>query len=304
MGGFWWSVELAAESPADDPGNFGDSPPGWNSDEFFSVIADLSGSIGAEIFEEDGEQGKITVMRAAYVSSRDISHWLSVLEGLLENFSCPCPVRVRSYAKIENRPWHTEHLDAFPPLSVGVNLTVLAPWHRGKEPEGRVPLYIYPSSAFGTGYHESTQIALTLVERFVRAGDTVIDVGTGSGVLFIAALKLGAGKAAARDIDPTAIAEARRNMELNDVSPGACDLRVGDLLEGIEGAADILTANILLEPNMRLLESAGRVLRRPSGIAIFSGMTVSERAKFLSALPLTLLAELTVNGWWGCAAKI
>jgi len=323
MGDFWWSVELTSDSssslvspaPASLESNF----------EVLSVVADLSGSIGAELLEEDrkdGKDGKVAILRAAYVSSQDISYWLSILEDLLENFP---GVQVRSYSKIENRPWHTEHLEAFPPLPVGVNFVVMAPWHKGKEPAGKVPIYINPSSAFGTGYHESTQIALSLLERFVKPGSAIFDVGTGSGVLFIAALKWSAalgemGRAAACDIDPTAIAEARRNMELNDLPPESCELRVGDLLEGWEElsvsdseellaaqpCADILTSNILLEPNIRLLGSACRVLKKESGVAIFSGMTVSERAKFLSMLEpsgLSLLSEMTLNDWWGCAVQ-
>jgi ribosomal protein L11 methyltransferase len=282
-GSFWWSVDLEGDG---------------KEEEALSIVADLSGSIGAEVLEEEGK----TIVRAAYLSSQDISHWIAVLNGILVDFP---QVRIRSHAKIEKQDWHTEHLESFPPLAVGVNFVVMAPWHKGKEPQKKVPLYIYPSSAFGTGYHESTQIALSLVERFVKTGDAVIDVGTGSGILFIAALKLGSAKAAARDLDPTAVAEARRNMELNELSPDSCDLRVGDLTEGVRPDFDLLAANILLEPNLRLLGDVERILKR-SGVAIFSGMTVAERRTFLSALPraeLSLVAELTQSDWWGCAAK-
>ena len=283
---FWWSIELEADEQD-------------AAEEALLTVADLSGSIGSELFEEEGK----IILRAAYHSSQNLSHWLSVLENMLPNFPA---VRVRAHDKIENRPWHTEHLDAFPPLAVGVNLIVMAPWHKGKEPVGKLPLYIYPSSAFGTGYHESTQIALSLVERFVKSGDTVVDIGTGSGVLFIAALKLGATNAVARDIDPTTIAEALRNVGLNGLPLDACDLRVGDLLKGIDIRADILTANILLEPNLRLLDEVKNVLKT-SAVAIFSGMTVQERVIFLPALSgsgLSLVAELTKGDWWGCAAKL
>jgi ribosomal protein L11 methyltransferase len=296
-GGFWWSIELESDAET--------------AEEILSTVADLSGSIGAELFEDrDGEgegegEHKKTILRGAYLSSQDIAYWLSALDALLPSFP---GVRVRSHAKVENRNWHRQYLDAFPPLAVGVNFVVMAPWHKGKEPPGKTPLYIYPGSAFGTGYHESTQIALTLVERFVKTGDRMVDVGTGSGILFIAALKLGATQVVARDIDPAAIAEARRNMDLNGLPPDACDLRTGDLVEGLEDRADVLTANILLDPNLRLLKDVPRVLN-PSGIAIFAGMTVSERTPFLSALfspisaRLSLLAELTQKDWWGCAVR-
>jgi ribosomal protein L11 methyltransferase len=151
-GNFWWNVELESDGKAE---------------ETLSIVADLSGSIGGEVLEEEGK----TVLRAAYLSSQDISHWIEVLKGLLDDFP---QVRIRSHTKIRNQDWHTEHLESFPPLSVGVNFVVMAPWHKGKEPPQKVPLYIYPSSAFGTGYHESTRIALSLLERFVKPGATWI----------------------------------------------------------------------------------------------------------------------------------
>ncbi|MDR3230628.1 MAG: 50S ribosomal protein L11 methyltransferase [Synergistaceae bacterium] len=290
-GNFWWSIELEAENGAS----------GGVAEEALMSVAVLSGCIGSELFEEKGT----LTLRAFYRSSEPVEHWLSILGGILDGTTRDFPVRVRSHSRLENRPWDTAHLDAFPPLPVGTNLVVMAPWHRGKEPAGKVPLYIYPGSAFGTGYHESTQIALSFVERFIGRGDTVVDVGAGSGILFIAALKLGAADALARDLDPATVAEALRNMGLNDLPPDACNLAVGDLLKGVDARADILTANILLEPNLRLLPEVGRVLK-PEGVAIFSGMTVTERPAFLSALSdagLSLTAELTKNDWWGCAAR-
>jgi ribosomal protein L11 methyltransferase len=94
-------------------------------------------------------------------------------------------------------------------------------------------------------------------------------------------------------------------MDLNGLSFESCDLQVGDLAEGVQESFDLLVANILLEPNLRLLSDAGRILTR-SGVAIFSGMTVAERRTFLPALSrteLSLVAELTQSDWWGCAAK-
>lgn len=262
-------------------------------------VAELSGSIGSEVFEEEGR----LVLRAAYLSSEPVEYWLNAIKDLLPHYE---GITVRSHSKIESRPWHTEHLDAFPPLQIGNTLVVMAPWHKGKEPKGKVPIYIYPSSAFGTGYHESTQIAMTLLEKFMKPGDGILDVGTGSGVLFIAGLKLGASGATARDIDPTTIAEALRNMELNDLKPSLCDLRVGHLAKGVKAPFDLMTANILLEPNLELLGDVDALLK-PGGVAIFSGMSLNERARFAEALSekaFEVIAELTKNDWWGCAVKL
>ena len=120
-------------------------------------------------------------------------------------------VTISDMGKIENRPWHTEWMDAFPPLNVGEHLVVMAPWHAGKEESGRLPVFIYPGSAFGTGYHQSTQAVLTLLERYLKKGDAVADIGCGSAILSIAALKMGAAIAYARDLDPSVVDEAVRS---------------------------------------------------------------------------------------------
>ena len=182
---------------------------------------------------------------------------------------------------------------------------VMAPWH-DKEiiPENRQPIYIYPASAFGTGYHESTQIALSLLEEVVKEGDIILDVGTGTGILFIAALKLGADRAIARDIDPSTLDEAKRNMNLNGINPKVCELSEGDLLKGFKGQVNILTANILLNPNLAMLPDVRAVLK-PKGFAIFSGMTNAESYTFLSVLntsSMTVEREMRIGDWWGCRA--
>ena len=188
---------------------------------------------------------------------------------------------------------------------MGKGLVVLAPWHRGTEPKDRMPLYINPGSAFGTGYHESTQIVLELLEEFIRPGMTTADIGTGSGILTICSLKMGAEKAYARDIDPTVIEEVRKNFELNDLDLGKIDLRTGDLLKDFGHTADILTANILIDPLSSMVADVPAVIGS-KGLGIFSGMLEKERSIFLEALSaakMVVVKELVKGEWWGVAAK-
>ncbi|MDY3867856.1 MAG: 50S ribosomal protein L11 methyltransferase, partial [Pyramidobacter sp.] len=213
---------------------------------------------------------------------------------------------IKDMGKIENRPWNTEWMDAFPPLNVGKNLVVMAPWHAGKEDKGRLPVYIYPGTAFGTGYHESTQSVLTLVERYIRPGDTVADIGCGSAILSIAALKMGAVKAYARDLDPSVMDEAVRNtLELNGIPSDRLDIGVGDLLKGFDHKVDLLMANILYEPLRAMLPDVAGVLN-PGGRAIFSGMVIKEGEVFKTLLEengLRLIDEITSGDWCGLAAE-
>ena len=296
MNNFWWIVELSV------PCALYNKP---HNEERLSTVATLSGAIGAEIYTENDFYGNdLLTLKASYDGSRGIDDVVYQLDFILNDANFTGINIARCY-KLENEAWNTQHYDAFPPLPVGKSLIVMAPWHEDEEiPEGRTPIYIYPASAFGTGYHESTQIALALIEEIVKTGDTILDVGTGTGILFITALKLGAGKAIARDIDPETLKEAKRNMNLNGINPKVCTLSEGDLLKGFSGQVNILTANILLNPNITLLPDVRRTLK-PKGFAVFSGMTVVERPMFVSVLEASKLEierEMRIGDWWGCRA--
>ncbi|WP_279008966.1 50S ribosomal protein L11 methyltransferase [Synergistes jonesii] len=281
---YWWYITIKADSSQED--------------NLFS-IADISGSIGTEM--QELPNGALR-LRVYYRSSEEIGAWRERLLAVMKAFP---GVEVEDWGKIENQPWNVAAEEAFPPLPVGGRLVVLAPWHRGSEPAGRVALYINPGSAFGTGYHESTQIALELLEKYIREGCITADIGTGSGILTVGALKMGAKFAYARDIDPTVIEEARKNFELNELDPQKIDLDTGDLLKDFGRRADILTANILLGPLTTMLADVPAAIGG-EGVAIFSGMLEKEKPVFLSALAeagMRPVEELAKGEWWGVAAK-
>ena len=287
---FWWTIEFS--TPLSD-----------NSEELLSTVAALSDSIGSYIFtEQDSEGNERLFLRADYHASKTLDDLISGVNLILGDKDFKDVDLTRAY-KTDKQPWEKQHYDAFPPLNVGKSLVVMAPWHEKEEiAPNRTPIYIYPSTAFGTGYHESTQIALSLMEEVVKKGDTILDVGTGTGILFITALKLGADKAIARDIDPATLDEAKRNMNLNGINPKVCELYEGDLLKGFKGQVNILMANILLNPNVTMLPDVRAVLK-PKGFAIFSGMTSVESSMFLSVLKssgLEVDKELKIGDWWGC----
>ena len=293
---FWWTVELSTPITHDNR---------TYNEERLSTIAALTNTIGSEIATERDFFGTQRLfLKMDYTASRGIDDIIYELDFILQDPDFEGIEISRCY-KVENQAWETLHYDAFPPLPVGKGLMVMAPWHEKEElPEGRIPIYVYPASAFGTGYHESTRIALELLESIVKTGDTILDVGTGTGILFITALKLGAAQAIARDIDPTTLTEARRNMNLNGINPNVCTLTEGDLLKGFTGQVNILTANILLNPNLTLLPDVKRVLK-PKGYAIFSGMTYVESYTFVSVLNssgMMIERELRQGDWWGCRA--
>ena len=282
---YWWYITASADAGSDDV--------------LFS-LADISGSIGTELQELPEGGARI---RMYYRNSEPLSHWKKKFTDAMGDWAS---VAIEDFGKIENQPWNMASEEAFPPLPVGKGLVVLAPWHKGKEPKDRMPLYINPGCAFGTGYHESTQIVLELLEAHIKPGMTTADIGTGSGILTIGALKLGAAKAYARDIDPTVIEEVRKNFVLNELDLSKIDLCTGDLLKDFGHTTDILTANILLDPLTSMVADVPAVIGK-DGLAIFSGMLEKERPVFmksLSAASMEPIQELVKGDWWGVAAKV
>lgn len=281
---YWWYITVAAEE---------------KQEEILHSLAEISGGIGSEM-QELPEGARV---RIYYRADREISHWREQLLIAMEPWT---GIRVEDIGKIENQQWNVQCEEAFPPLSIGKNLVVLAPWHKGEEPKEKIPLYINPGSAFGTGYHESTQIALELLEKYLRKQSRVLDVGTGSGILSIAAYKMGASSVCARDIDPIAIDEVRHNLELNEIEEKSIVLEEADLLVGFEGQVDALIANILFDVLLPMLPDVKAILS-PGGTAFFSGLILSERQRFIAGLKeagLCVLDERSKEEWWGVAAQV
>jgi ribosomal protein L11 methyltransferase len=163
-----------------------------------------------------------------------------------------------------------------------------------------------PETAFGSGEHGSTRVALTLLEQLIAPGDQVLDLGSGSGILAIAAVKLGASRAIGIETDPEANQVAARNAERNGVSE-QLELLEGDagVLAPLAGPSDLLCSNILRRINTALLPAIADALRK-GGVAIFSGMEEAEAPMFHEALAaggFSTMREMVDTGWWGVAAR-
>jgi ribosomal protein L11 methyltransferase len=204
---------------------------------------------------------------------------------------------------LEAVDWTTRWRDGLGPRTFG-RLTVVPSWL--DQPAGGGPTVVLdPESAFGSGEHGSTRAALRLLERHLRPGDRVLDLGSGSGILAIAAAKLGAAGAVGIENDPESTPVARRNAERNGVT-GVVDFLDGDAadLAPLLGPADLLLSNILRTVNTALLPAIITALR-PGGLAVFSGMETAEAATFRDVLGAAWLPERDAvedAGWWAVAA--
>ena len=186
-------------------------------------------------------------------------------------------------------------------------LTLSPSWLVDTVAAGAKVLVIDPETAFGSGEHGSTRAALTLLDRFLQTGSSVVDLGSGSGILTIAAALLGARQAVGIEIDETAEPVAAQNIIHNGVGDRVT-LLTGDaaLLLPLVAPADLITANILRSANETLLPIIGGSLQS-GGVAIFSGMEVPESGPFRETLRqagMEVLDEVVDEGWWAVAARV
>ena len=211
---------------------------------------------------------------------------------------------------VTDEDWAARSQAALTPIVIGT-LTVAPPWTVTEEVRASAPgpvILIQPSMGFGTGHHASTRLCLRLLQEMPLAGKTVIDVGTGSGVLAIAASALGAATVAGVDFDPDALTNARENLELN--SPSArVDFREHDLSRGpgaLSGAFDLVLANLTGGLLCRSGDALAAYARSDASL-IASGFQVHELEDVTAALRSSgwsRTAHLTEQDWVGARFEL
>ena len=216
--------------------------------------------------------------------------------------SAPLP-RLR-FAPVEQRDWSEEWKRSFEVLHVGRRLVLCPSWERYEARPGELVIVLDPGRAFGTGQHATTRLCLEALERCVYPGDAVVDVGTGSGVLAIAAAKLGAASVRAVDVDAETVPVARENVGRNEVE-GVVRLAAGSLgdawpwPEAAEGSADVVVANISSPVLVALMPVLAATLR-PGGRLIASGFIAANAAEVEAA---ALAAGLSLQATEGEAGE-
>ena len=202
-------------------------------------------------------------------------------------------------AEVEDDDWARRTQADLPAIRVG-RVIVAPPWDRpeaGSAGEA-VVVEIEPSRGFGTGHHQSTRLCLVLLQARRLESRTVIDVGTGSGVLAIVAAKLGAAFVSAIDVDPDAIENARENITRN-LAAEVVEAHVRDLTQPGMPPADLVTANLTGTLLARHAAELGALVKA-GGSLIVAGFTVDEKALVLDAFEtdFALTESAEEDGWW------
>jgi ribosomal protein L11 methyltransferase len=262
-------------------------------------LAAILGQTGFEGFWEDG-----TVLRCYISENRWRPQMLEEVQSIaamVARSSSSAAPRIH-VASIPDRNWNQEWEKTITPIEVTDRIVITPTWHTYDSRPDQLVLRIDPKMSFGTGYHETTRLILKLMERHIRVGISLLDIGTGTGVLAIAGIRLGARSAVAVDVDEWSYRNALENLELNGVSDCVRVIQ-GDITAVPPGAFDMIVANIqlnIIEPilgNMRSHLGA-------DGMMLLSGLLCADEEQILLSLHQNRIGikdRLTENEWLALA---
>lgn len=211
----------------------------------------------------------------------------------IEKMAGTLPQAHLSRAAVQDADWENNWKQFYKPMEIGERLLVIPEWEQAGT-SGRVELRLNPGLTFGTGSHATTRLCLTALEETIHGGERVLDLGCGSGILSIAALRLGAASAKAVDIDDKCLTVAYENAALNGIGKDRYTVLVGDVLsngalrETLGGGYDVVVANIVADVIIGLAPMVRQFLK-PGGLFLCSGIIDTRAGEVADAL--------RQNGW-------
>jgi ribosomal protein L11 methyltransferase len=210
-----------------------------------------------------------------------------------------------SLTEVHEEEWATAWKKYYKPVRISERIVVTPTWEEYEpESENEIIIELDPGMAFGTGTHPTTVMCVQALEKYVKPGDEVIDVGCGTGILSISAAKLGAEKVHSFDLDEQAVQIARLNAKLNKVGEQV-DVRQNNLLDGVQGPVDLIVANILAEVILRFVGDAYQVLKS-NGLFIVSGIIHAKEAQVRQELErngFRIIDTYQIEDWYAFVAE-
>ncbi len=270
-------------------------PMGVQIEDYSNLESDVLEIAHIDLIEQDLlEKDRTKIIVHHYISPElDAQESLLVLQTRLSEEGVEFTTEIEY---VNQEDWETGWKAYYHALPIGDNLMVCPSWEDCDT--DRKILKLDPGMAFGTGTHETTNLCLEVLDRTIKGGERLLDVGTGSGILGIASCILGAKEAEGVDIDPTAVKVAVENAELNGVSD-KFTIKVGDLAEQASGKYDIVVANIVANAIMMLSKTVPQFLKE-GGLYITSGIIIDRKDEVLACLEnlgFKILKVHTKNNW-------
>ncbi len=231
-----------------------------------------------------------------YISECDNA--LESLEFLKERFIAENISFTIADKGVDDKDWNENWKKYFHVSEIGKKLVIVPSWEEYDNKDGRVELHIDPGAAFGTGTHATTSLCLSLLENYINDNTTMLDIGTGSGILSIASVLLGAESAIGIDIDAQSVKTAKENAEINNISEN-CEFIVGDLTDKISGKYNVICANIVADVIIKLFEDVENFLEE-NGVFIISGIIDIRKDDVLAAAAkkgFSIVKECYKDNW-------
>ena len=247
--------------------------------------------LGEEILEKDPDKAAVSVFLP---ETRSVPEAVAFLRDRLRIAEINATVET---VGVKESDWANNWKKYYKPVHIGNRIVVVPAWEEYTSAENEIIVSMDPGMAFGTGTHETTRLCATFVEKYLKAGTRVLDVGTGSGILAIIAAKLGATDIDAFDIDANAVGAAQRNC--NDNGVGFIKCGVSDLIAEAKGEYDFVCANIVADIIIRMAPDVGAHMKN-GGLLVVSGIIERQAEDAKAALiagGLTLIDSLEENDW-------
>ena len=244
--------------------------------------------------EEDAD--KETILKDVRAALEDLRTFMDIGEGTIEE------------SWTEDKDWINNWKEFFHQFYVD-DILIVPSWEEVKdEDKDKMILHIDPGTAFGTGMHETTQLVIRQLKKYVTRGAEILDVGTGSGILGITALKLGAGHVVGTDLDPCAVSAVQDNKEANQIPNADFDMMIGNIIDDQEvqnqvgyERYDIVAANILADVLVPLTPVIVHQMKKGAYYITSGILDVKEEVVKEAALAAGLtLVEVTHQGEWVC----
>lgn len=241
-----------------------------------------------------------------------LAHLRTALQDFKDAHAGKYGILLMTLENLKDADWENNWKQYYQPLPIGKKLLVVPEWLHPENPENRVEVLLDPGMIFGTGAHASTQMCMEELERAIQGGEEVLDLGSGSGILSITALLLGAEHATGVDIDPKAEDIARQNAAINQLGPDRFTALTGDvigdkaMMEKLQKRYDIVLANIVADVIIPLAPAAAGFLTEDS-IFICSGILSTRLSEVLAALEkagMQILSTQQQDDWCRVTAAL
>jgi ribosomal protein L11 methyltransferase len=205
---------------------------------------------------------------------------------------------------VNEEDWANSWKEYYKPIKIGEKIVIVPAWEKYTQQEGEIIVRMDPGMAFGTGMHETTRLVIRLLEKYIKNGMRVADVGCGSGILAICASKLGANECKAYDIDPVAVKVANENIKDSGQANVTCE--VSDLLRQVDKSKpyDVICANIVADIIIRMMPDVGAFMNNDS-VILASGIIIERSEDVISAFDahgFKVVERIDENGW--CALAV